>query len=146
MLTLDRIHLKPGMHRSVCGFHSPELGGSCFGWTYERLGWQFQLGGIMPEWLSWVSPSCQRSRIVHTHMLSECCLLSDKNQVFMNLTQVARQGPEPRVLPRYWSCMAITLTRPLHSLRLHWERVNLIKKLNKPWRVRVRIDRREKLW
>jgi len=27
--TLDRIHLKPRMHRSVCGFHSPELGGSC---------------------------------------------------------------------------------------------------------------------
>ena len=49
MWTLDRIHLKPGMHRSVCGFHSPELGGSCFGWTYEQLGWQFQLGGIMRE-------------------------------------------------------------------------------------------------
>ena len=47
MQVLDRLHLKPGMHRSVCGFHSPDLGGSCFGWTYEQLGWPFSSGGVV---------------------------------------------------------------------------------------------------
>lgn len=47
MHTLDKLHEKPGMHHSVCGFHSPELGGSCFGWTYEQLGWDMILGGIV---------------------------------------------------------------------------------------------------
>lgn len=46
MHRLDEIHLKPGMHRSVCGFHSSDLGGSCFGWTYEQLGWDMAEGGI----------------------------------------------------------------------------------------------------
>ena len=46
MDALDRFHDRPGMHRSVCGFHSPELGGSCFGWTYEQLGWDMTVGGI----------------------------------------------------------------------------------------------------
>ncbi|KXN85649.1 Putative reductase 1 [Leucoagaricus sp. SymC.cos] len=49
METLDKLHLKPGMHRSVCGFHSAELGGSCFGWTYKQLGWGFGLGGVMRD-------------------------------------------------------------------------------------------------
>ncbi|KAI0373894.1 Aldo/keto reductase [Pilatotrama ljubarskyi] len=46
MDALDRLHTKPGMHRSVCGFHSSELGGSCFGWTYDQLGWQMTVGGV----------------------------------------------------------------------------------------------------
>lgn len=46
MLSLDKLHLEPGMHHSVCGFHSPELGGSCFGWTYEQLGWDLIAGGV----------------------------------------------------------------------------------------------------
>lgn len=46
---LDKIHEEPGMHRSVCGFHSPKLGGSCFGWTYEQLGWDMVTGGIVPR-------------------------------------------------------------------------------------------------
>ncbi|KZT64358.1 Aldo/keto reductase [Daedalea quercina L-15889] len=46
METLDQFHGKPGMHRSVCGFHSAELGGSCFGWTYAQLGWAMAVGGI----------------------------------------------------------------------------------------------------
>lgn len=46
MAALDGFHKKPGMHRSVCGFHSAELGGSCWGWTYEQLGWQMTLGGV----------------------------------------------------------------------------------------------------
>ncbi|KAF5381726.1 hypothetical protein D9615_005473 [Tricholomella constricta] len=47
MHTLNKFHEKPNMHRSVCGFHSPELGGSCFGWNYEQLGWDMTQGGIM---------------------------------------------------------------------------------------------------
>lgn len=46
MGALDGFHKKPGMHRSVCGFHSAELGGSCWGWTYEQLGWQMTIGGV----------------------------------------------------------------------------------------------------
>ncbi|EJF64600.1 Aldo/keto reductase [Dichomitus squalens LYAD-421 SS1] len=46
MEALDAFHKKPGMHRSVCGFHSAELGGSCWGWTYEQLGWQMTVGGV----------------------------------------------------------------------------------------------------
>ncbi|KAJ7204671.1 Aldo/keto reductase [Mycena pura] len=47
MLVLNRLHEKPGMHRSICGFHSSDLGGSCFGWTYEQLGWSMVEGGVM---------------------------------------------------------------------------------------------------
>ena len=47
MEALDRFYMQPGMHRSVCGFHSAELGGSCFGWTYEQLGWPFESNGIV---------------------------------------------------------------------------------------------------
>ncbi|KAL0947736.1 hypothetical protein HGRIS_013819 [Hohenbuehelia grisea] len=46
---LDTLHEQPDMHRSVCGFHSPSLGGSCFGWTYEQLGWDMVTGGIVPD-------------------------------------------------------------------------------------------------
>ncbi|KAJ8489608.1 hypothetical protein ONZ51_g2793 [Trametes cubensis] len=46
MDALDDFHKRPGMHRSMCGFHSPELGGSCFGWTYTQLGWELTLGGV----------------------------------------------------------------------------------------------------
>ncbi|KAG7097507.1 hypothetical protein E1B28_004849 [Marasmius oreades] len=49
MHVLDGLHLKPGMHRSVCGFHSSDLGGSCFGWTYDMLGWDMVEGGIMRD-------------------------------------------------------------------------------------------------
>ncbi|KAJ4002121.1 Aldo/keto reductase [Lentinula boryana] len=47
MQILDDLYRQPGMHRSVCGFHSSELGGSCFGWTYAQLGWDMVEGGIM---------------------------------------------------------------------------------------------------
>lgn len=46
MGVLDNFHKRPGMHRSMCGFHSLELGGSCFGWTYRQLGWELTLGGV----------------------------------------------------------------------------------------------------
>ncbi|RDB26737.1 D-galacturonate reductase [Hypsizygus marmoreus] len=47
MRVLDRMHEKPGMHRSVCVFHSEALGGSCFGWTYKQLGWDMGVGGVV---------------------------------------------------------------------------------------------------
>ncbi|KAJ4483340.1 Aldo/keto reductase [Lentinula aciculospora] len=47
MQILDNLHRQSGMHHSVCGFHSSELGGSCFGWTYAQLGWDMIEGGIM---------------------------------------------------------------------------------------------------
>lgn len=47
MRILDNVHRQPGMHHSVCGFHSSDLGGSCFGWTYDQLGWDMVKGGIM---------------------------------------------------------------------------------------------------
>ncbi|KAI8983405.1 Aldo/keto reductase [Trametes punicea] len=43
---LNVFHTRPGMHRSMCGYHSPALGGSCFGWTYQQLGWSMTTGGI----------------------------------------------------------------------------------------------------
>ncbi|KAL0568329.1 hypothetical protein V5O48_013663 [Marasmius crinis-equi] len=49
MYVLNELHKKPGMHRSLCGFHSSELGGSCFGWTYEMLGWDMIQGGVMRD-------------------------------------------------------------------------------------------------
>ncbi|KDR71561.1 hypothetical protein GALMADRAFT_75081 [Galerina marginata CBS 339.88] len=49
MGVLNNLHMQPGMHRSVCGFHSTEYRGSCFGWTYEQLGWDMVLGGIVPD-------------------------------------------------------------------------------------------------
>ncbi|KAJ3758199.1 Aldo/keto reductase [Lentinula raphanica] len=47
MQVLNNFHRQSGMHRSVCGFHSSELGGSCFGWTYAQLGWDMMEGGTM---------------------------------------------------------------------------------------------------
>lgn len=49
MRTLDVFHQLPGMHHSVCGFHSLLQGGSCFGWTYDQLGWNMSSGGIAKE-------------------------------------------------------------------------------------------------
>ncbi|KAK7028270.1 Aado keto reductase [Favolaschia claudopus] len=49
MTALDNLHLSPGMHRSVCGFHSTDLGGSCFGWIYAQLGWDLALGGVASD-------------------------------------------------------------------------------------------------
>ncbi|KAJ8507792.1 hypothetical protein ONZ45_g9871 [Pleurotus djamor] len=45
---IDTLHKDPGMHHSVCGFHSDALGGSCFGWSYNQLGWDMVMGGVVP--------------------------------------------------------------------------------------------------
>ncbi|KAF7431068.1 hypothetical protein PC9H_006786 [Pleurotus ostreatus] len=49
MRIINELHKEEGMHHSVCGFHSAALGGSCFGWTYEQLGWEMALGGVVPR-------------------------------------------------------------------------------------------------
>ena len=45
MQTIDSIHKKPRMHRSLVEYHAPE--GTVFGWTYEQLGWPFEVGGFV---------------------------------------------------------------------------------------------------
>lgn len=40
---IDAIHKKPGLHRSLLGYHKPD--GSVFGWTYEEMGWELAAGG-----------------------------------------------------------------------------------------------------
>lgn len=42
---IDVVHTKPGLHRSLLGIHTAE--GTVFGWTYEQLGWDMKLGGIV---------------------------------------------------------------------------------------------------
>ena len=45
MKTLDNIHRKPGLHRSLLvGLHGED--GKVFGWTYEQLGWDLIAGGV----------------------------------------------------------------------------------------------------
>ncbi|KAH8664661.1 aldo/keto reductase [Xylariales sp. PMI_506] len=40
---IDEIHKKDGNHRSLLTYHKPD--GTVFGWTYEQLGWELELGG-----------------------------------------------------------------------------------------------------
>ncbi|EMD33053.1 hypothetical protein CERSUDRAFT_118128 [Gelatoporia subvermispora B] len=47
MKTLDELHMKPGMHRSLVDIHKEN--GTVFGWTYEELGWPMTTGGIVVE-------------------------------------------------------------------------------------------------
>ena len=44
MQTIDSLHKKPRMHRSLVGYHTE---GTVFGWTYEQLGWPFEVGGFV---------------------------------------------------------------------------------------------------
>ncbi|KAF8070431.1 aldo/keto reductase [Lyophyllum atratum] len=45
MNAVDRIHLQPGMHKSLLKYHAPN--GTVFGRTYEWLGWKMKTGGIV---------------------------------------------------------------------------------------------------
>ncbi|OCH92037.1 Aldo/keto reductase [Obba rivulosa] len=47
MKTLDELHKKPGMHRSLLEYHTEE--GTVYGWTYEELGWSMGKGGVVVE-------------------------------------------------------------------------------------------------
>lgn len=47
MVTLDAIHKKPGMHRSLLRYHEYSADGTVLGWTYEQLGWNMTKGGII---------------------------------------------------------------------------------------------------
>ncbi|KAJ7287279.1 NADP-dependent oxidoreductase domain-containing protein [Mycena rebaudengoi] len=45
MRAIGDLHLQPGMHRSLLGFHADD--GSVFGWSYEWLGWDMEKGGVV---------------------------------------------------------------------------------------------------
>lgn len=44
---IERVHQKPGAHRSLLGYHKPD--GTVFMWTYEQLGWPMTVGGFVKE-------------------------------------------------------------------------------------------------
>ena len=45
MEVVGSIHKKPGMHRSLVGYHQPD--GTVGGWTYEQLGWNWTPEGMV---------------------------------------------------------------------------------------------------
>ncbi len=45
MQTINDIHKKPGMHRSLLAYHASD--GTFFDWTYEQLGWPMSVGGFV---------------------------------------------------------------------------------------------------
>jgi len=47
MKAVDKVHKKPGMHRSLLKYHRED--GKVFGWTYEELGWPMTKGGLVAE-------------------------------------------------------------------------------------------------
>jgi glycerol 2-dehydrogenase (NADP+) len=47
MKTIDGIHKKPGMHKSLLAYHKDD--GKVFGWTYDQLGWNMTKGGSVPQ-------------------------------------------------------------------------------------------------
>ncbi|KAJ7026727.1 Aldo/keto reductase [Mycena alexandri] len=48
MAVVDALHQKPNMHKSLLVYHDKEAPGGVFGWTYEQLGWNLVLGGVVP--------------------------------------------------------------------------------------------------
>jgi len=44
---INKIHLQPGMHKSLLAYHSED--GSVFGWSYEDLGWNMVYPGVVPN-------------------------------------------------------------------------------------------------
>lgn len=40
---INELHKEDGKYRSLLGYHQPD--GTVFGWTYEQLGWELELGG-----------------------------------------------------------------------------------------------------
>ena len=48
MATINAIHKKPGMHRNLFPFTFPGYApGTCGGWTYEQLGWNWTPDGMV---------------------------------------------------------------------------------------------------
>jgi len=47
MAILDALHQQPNMHKSLLTYHSKEEPLGVFGWTYEQLGWNMGLGGVV---------------------------------------------------------------------------------------------------
>lgn len=44
MKSIGEIHKEPGMHKTLL-FNSPN--GLVIGWTYEELGWNMTIGGVV---------------------------------------------------------------------------------------------------
>jgi glycerol 2-dehydrogenase (NADP+) len=47
MSTINALHERPGLHRSLLGFHKEDC--TVFGWSYEDLGWNMTKGGMVPK-------------------------------------------------------------------------------------------------
>ncbi|KAI0696587.1 Aldo/keto reductase [Cytidiella melzeri] len=47
MDTIDALHKKPGMHKSLMKYHTSD--GMALGWTYEQLGWPLRVGGLVKD-------------------------------------------------------------------------------------------------
>ena len=45
MKAVNNLHRKPGMHSSLVAYHEPDK--TVFGWTYDQLGWNMAVGGIV---------------------------------------------------------------------------------------------------
>jgi len=45
MTAVNNLHREPGMHRSLVAYHEPDK--TVFGWTYDQLGWNMAVGGIV---------------------------------------------------------------------------------------------------
>ena len=45
MKAVNNLHREPGMHRSLIAYHEPDK--TVFGWTYDQLGWNMSVGGIV---------------------------------------------------------------------------------------------------
>ncbi|KAJ7782782.1 aldo/keto reductase [Mycena metata] len=45
---LDSLHQQPNMHKSLLTYHHEGEPAGVWGWTYEQLGWNMVLGGVVP--------------------------------------------------------------------------------------------------
>lgn len=42
---VNNLHRQPGMHKGLLPYHQPD--GTVFGWTYDQLGWNMTVGGVV---------------------------------------------------------------------------------------------------
>jgi len=44
---INDLHRQPDTHKSLIALHQPD--GTVFGWTYDQLGWNMTVGGVVPQ-------------------------------------------------------------------------------------------------
>ncbi|KAF8348368.1 aldo/keto reductase [Amanita rubescens] len=44
---INDLHRQPDTHKSLIALHQPD--GTVFGWTYDQLGWNMRVGGVVPQ-------------------------------------------------------------------------------------------------